>query len=80
MSLAFQSDSTRISSFLLAHDGSNRSFRDIGVPEGHHSLSHHKNNPDKIKKLTRIDQFYSSNLHTFCKIFRLQRRWMEVGL
>ena len=38
MALAFQSDSTRISSFLLAHDGSNRSFRDIGVPEGHHSF------------------------------------------
>ena len=65
MSLAFQSDSTRISSFLLAHDGSNRSFRDIGVPEGHHSLSHHKNNPDKIKKLTRIDQFYSEQFAYF---------------
>ena len=65
MSLAFQSDSTRISSFLLAHDGSNRSFRDIGVPEGHHSLSHHKNNPDKIKKLARIDQFYSEQFAYF---------------
>ena len=57
MVLAFQSDSTRISSFLLAHDGSNRSFREIGVPEGHHSLSHHKNDPEKIKKLAKIDLF-----------------------
>lgn len=59
MVLAFQSDTTRISSFLLAHDGSNRSFRDIGVPEGHHALSHHKNDPEKINKLAKIDHFYS---------------------
>ena len=65
MVLAFQSDSTRISSFLLAHDGSNRSFRDIGVPEGHHSLSHHKNDPDKIKKLAKIDHFYSEQFAYF---------------
>jgi hypothetical protein len=65
MTLAYQSDSTRISSFLMAHDGSNRSFRDIGVPDGHHSLSHHRNDPDKIKKLTRIDQFYSEQFAYF---------------
>jgi hypothetical protein len=65
MTLAYQSDSTRISSFLMAHDGSNRSFRDIGVPEGHHSLSHHRNDPDKIKKLARIDQFYSEQFAYF---------------
>jgi hypothetical protein len=65
MALAYQSDSTRISSFLMAHDGSNRSFRDIGVPDGHHSLSHHRNDPDKIKKLTRIDQFYSEQFAYF---------------
>jgi hypothetical protein len=65
MALAYQSDSTRISSFLMAHDGSNRSFRDIGVPEGHHSLSHHRNDPDKIKKLARIDQFYSEQFAYF---------------
>ena len=65
MVLAFQSDSTRISSFLLAHDGSNRSFREIGVPEGHNSLSHHKNDPEKIKKLAKIDLFYSEHFAYF---------------
>jgi hypothetical protein len=65
MVLAFQSDSTRISSFLLAHDGSNRSFRDIGVPEGHHALSHHKNDPEKINKLAKIDHFYSEQFAYF---------------
>ncbi|NNE91701.1 MAG: DUF1552 domain-containing protein [Verrucomicrobiales bacterium] len=56
--LAFQSDTTRISTFLVAHDGSNRSFRDIGVPEGHHHLSHHRNDQAKIDKLAKIDKFY----------------------
>ena len=65
MTLAFQSDVTRISSFLLAHDGSNRSFRDIGVPEGHHSLSHHRNDTEKINKLARIDLFYSEQFAYF---------------
>ena len=41
MLLAFETDSTRVATFALAHEGSNRNFNDIGVPEGHHSLSHH---------------------------------------
>ena len=65
MALAYQSDSTRVSSFLLAHDGSNRSFHEIGVPEGHHSLSHHRNDQEKIKKLARIDKFYSKQFAYF---------------
>jgi hypothetical protein len=43
MILAFQTDSTRIATFCLAHDVSNRSFSEIGVVEGHHELSHHQN-------------------------------------
>ena len=41
--LAFQTDSTRVATLLLAHDGSNRSFDHIGISEGHHDLSHHQN-------------------------------------
>lgn len=58
LALAFQTDTTRIASFLVAHDGSNRSFADIGVPDGHHHLSHHRRKPDKIAKLEKIDRFY----------------------
>ncbi len=58
MILAFQSDSTRIASFLVAHDGSNRSFSDIGVPDGHHHLSHHRNDAEKMAKIEKIDCFY----------------------
>jgi hypothetical protein len=60
--LAFQTDSTRISTFLLAHDGSNRSFREIGVSDGHHSISHHQNDPEKLSRIGKIDHFYTQQL------------------
>ena len=65
MALAYRSDLTRISTFLLAHDGSNRSFREIGVPEGHHSLSHHRDDPVKMRKLSNIDRFYCEQFAYF---------------
>jgi hypothetical protein len=65
--LAFQTDSTRVATFLLAHDGSNRSFAEIGVPEGHHDLSHHFNNEEKIKKVSEIDQWYVRQFAQFLK-------------
>lgn len=65
MVLAFKTDSTRISSFLMAHDGSNRSFKEIGVNEGHHSISHHQKNKDKLNKIAKIDEFYLTQLSYF---------------
>jgi hypothetical protein len=62
MVLAFQTDSTRIATFLLAHDGSNRSFPDLGVSEGHHELSHHQGDDERLKKIARIDRFYAEQL------------------
>ena len=44
--LAFQTDSTRVATFLLANEWSNRTFPDIGITEGHHNLSHHQNKKD----------------------------------
>ena len=58
MVLAFQADLTRVCSFMYANAGSNRSFRNIDVPEGHHNLSHHQNNPEKIEKIRRINRYY----------------------
>ena len=65
MVLAFQTDSTRISTFLQANDGSNRSFKQVGVNQGHHSLSHHQNNQEKISLIEKIDLFYIQNFAEF---------------
>jgi hypothetical protein len=65
--LAFQTDSTRVSTFLLAHDGSNRSFPQIGVPDAHHQLSHHQNNQEKLDKIAKIDRFYMEQFAYFLK-------------
>jgi len=53
--LAFQTDSTRVASFLVAHDGSNRSYPFIGVPDGHHDLSHHGQDPAKLAQLKTLE-------------------------
>lgn len=58
MVLAFQSDLTRISTFVLANDGSNRSYRNIGVRQGHHSLSHHGGNKDKLEDIAKINELH----------------------
>jgi hypothetical protein len=68
--LAFQTDSTRVATFLMAHDGSNRSFKDIGVSEGHHNLSHHQNNPETLEKIAKIDTFYARQFAHFLKRLR----------
>jgi len=63
--LAFQTDSTRMATFLLAHDGDNRSYSEIGIPEGHHDLSHHQNKAEQIKKVAEIDKWYSKQFAKF---------------
>lgn len=68
--LAFQTDSTRVASLILAHDGSNRSFSEIGVPEGHHDLSHHFENQEKIQKIMEIDVWYVKQLARFIEKLR----------
>ena len=60
--LAFQTDSTRVATFLLAHDGSNRSFDQIGIAEGHHDLTHHQNRAELIEKVADIDRWYVARL------------------
>jgi hypothetical protein len=70
LTLAFQTDSTRMATFLLAHDGSNRSFNDIGVNDGHHELSHHQSNAEKLEKIAKIDHFYVERLAYFLKRLR----------
>ncbi len=58
MALTFQTDVTRVATFMLANEGSNRSYRPIGVREGHHSISHHRGDEEKQDQIRRINQFH----------------------
>lgn len=65
MVLAFRTDTTRVATFMLANEGSNRTYPMVGVNEGHHQLSHHQANHEKIEKIRRIDQFLVSQFAYF---------------
>jgi hypothetical protein len=58
--LALQGDITRVITFQLARETSNRTYPEIGVPDPHHPLSHHGNDPDKIARMAKINQFHVS--------------------
>jgi hypothetical protein len=62
MVLAFQADVTRVCTFVLANEGSNRPYPFINVPEGHHDLSHHGNDAKKKAKIRDINKFHVSQL------------------
>ena len=70
MALAFQTDSTRIATFLLAHDGSNRTFPEVGVSSAHHELSHHRGNPEILASIGKIDHFYVEQFAWFLEKLR----------
>lgn len=65
MTLAFQTDTTRIATFLVAHDGSNRSYPFIGVRDAHHRISHHGRDGSKLARLAKIDRFHSEQFAYF---------------
>jgi hypothetical protein len=58
MALAFQADVTRISTFVFANEASNRSYRFLNVPDGHHDLSHHGGDSKKHEKIKVINRFH----------------------
>ncbi len=60
--LSFLTDTTRVSTFVFANEGSNKSYSFIGVPEGHHDLSHHGRNAAKQAKVQRINRFHVTQL------------------
>jgi hypothetical protein len=62
LTLAFQCDLTRIATFVFANDGSNRSYPAIGVPDGHHDLSHHGGDPAKQRRIRAINRFHVEQL------------------
>lgn len=67
LAMAFETDSTRVATLLLAGDGSNKAYPQIGIPEGHHYCSHHRNDADLMGKIARIDRYYMDHFAKFLK-------------
>jgi hypothetical protein len=63
--LAFQGDVTRIITFQLARETSNRTYPEVGVSDPHHPLTHHGNDPEKIARMARINEFHVSLFSEF---------------
>jgi Protein of unknown function (DUF1552) len=65
MALALQTDTTRIVTFMAGNAGSNRSYKMVGVNEGWHSISHHRNDKKKKEQLQKIDEFHVTQFAYF---------------
>ncbi len=67
MVLAMQTDTTRIITFMTANEGSNRSYKMVGVNDGHHELSHHRDESGKMDQLRKIDLYLATEFASFIK-------------
>ncbi|MEO8100223.1 MAG: DUF1552 domain-containing protein [Acidobacteriota bacterium] len=65
MALSFQGDVSRVFSFMMAREVSQRSYPQVGVPDPHHAISHHQDRPDNLAKLVKIQAYYASLLAGF---------------
>ena len=63
--LALQTDQTRVITFMVGREGSNRSYKDIGVADGHHDLSHHQGNAEKIANISTINRHHVDHFGYF---------------
>ena len=65
IAIAFQADLTRVVTLMYSREGGNRTYRSIGVPDAHHGLSHHQNDPARMARLQMIDQHHVEMLAYF---------------
>jgi hypothetical protein len=70
LTLAFQTDMTRVSTFMLGREVSGRAYPEIGVPDSHHPTSHHQNDPEKLVKLSKINVFHMQQFAYFVEKMR----------
>jgi hypothetical protein len=68
--LALKTDVTRIATYSFANEGSNRAYGFLGVPEGHHTLSHHGDDPEKQRQIQIVNRFHVEELAHLCAALR----------
>lgn len=67
ITVAFQADLTRVLTFLVTREGTSRPYREIGISDGHHPLTHHQNNLDQLEKVTRINCYHMEQFAAWIK-------------
>ncbi len=60
VTIAFQADLTRVLTFLITREGSLRAYRELGIPDGHHPLTHHRGKPELMEKVRRINEYHTA--------------------
>jgi hypothetical protein len=65
VTIAFQADMTRVLTFLMTREGTSRSYREIGIADGHHPCTHHQGKPELIEKVTQINTYHTTQLAGF---------------
>jgi hypothetical protein len=71
--LAYQADLTRVITFMVGHETSQRAYPEIGVPDAHHPLSHHGGDADKIQKLMKVNRYHTQILAYYLEKLRATR-------
>jgi hypothetical protein len=61
LTVAFQADLSRVFTFLVTREGSSRPYREIGIPDGHHPLTHHRNEPAMMDKVAKINHYHMTH-------------------
>ena len=73
LALAFKTDSTRVATLMLANEGSNRAYREVGVSDGHHDVSHHAGDSEKLAHFAAINRFQSERFAAFLRALERTR-------
>ena len=77
--IAFQADLTRVSTMMLGREGSVRTYPEIGVPDPHHPLTHHRGHPDFIEKVTKINSFHVELFAGFVEKLKATPGWRRLA-
>jgi hypothetical protein len=65
VTIAFQADLTRVLTFLVTREGTSRAYRELGIPDGHHPLTHHQGKPELMEKVRRINEYHTAQFATW---------------
>ena len=73
IAIAFQADQTRIVTFLVTREGTSRPYRELGISDGHHPLTHHRNQPELIEKVRKINEYHVQQFAGFIEKLKSTR-------